>query len=257
MHQRARLQTILDRLEEVAELTVDEACRLLEVSPATIRRDFNLLTTNGKVEKTWGGVARTDLLNDMKPLFFRQTQNIHEKKAIAENAASLVQDGDVVIIDGGTTTLEMAPFIANRKIRIITNSLLIAHEIHQKRSGWTGAEIFLSGGFLYPDSGLFVGPEANKNLQQYHADKVFLSVGGIEEGLITNSNQLVVETERTMMSQSDQVIILADKSKFGTKAMVKLCEPGEVDILITNHDSDPSILINLEKLGITIIKDEV
>lgn len=255
MHQKGRLQIILNRLDEVSELTVEEACQLLDVSPATIRRDFNLLTTNNKVEKTWGGIAKTGLLNDMKPVQFRQTQNIREKKAIAEKATSLISDGDVIIIDGGTTTLEMAPLIANRKIRVITNSLLIAHKIHEKRSGWTGAEVFLSGGFLYPDSGLFVGPEANKNLKQYHARYAFLSVGGIEKGIITNSNQMVVETERTMMSQSDQVVILADKSKFGNKAMVRLCGPEEVDVIITNADANQDILYGLETSGVRIIKD--
>lgn len=254
MHQKGRLQLILNKLDEVAELTVEQACKLLGVSPATVRRDFNILTSNNKVEKTWGGIAKAGLLNDMKPVQYRQTQNIREKKEIAEKAVSLIHDGDVIIIDGGTTTLEMAPLIANRKIRVITNSLLIAQKIHETRTGWTGAEVFLSGGFLYPDSGLFVGPEANKNLQEYHANMVFLSVGGIDEHLITNSNQMVVETERTMMSQSDRAIILADKSKFGTKAMVRLCNPKEVDTIITNPDSNHFILNEIEKAGVRILK---
>ncbi|XOV90942.1 MAG: DeoR/GlpR family DNA-binding transcription regulator [Bacteroidota bacterium] len=254
MNQRRRLQTILDKLQSVPELTVDQVCKLLSASPATIRRDFNLLADNGKAEKTWGGIAKIENhLDGMQPLQLRKTQNITEKKSIAEAAVSLINDGDVIIIDGGTTTLELAPLIANRKIRVITNSLLVANEIHLRRSGWGGAEVFLSGGFLYPDSGLFIGPEANKNLQQYHADLAFLSVGGIDENLITNSNQLVVETERTIISQSDKTIILADKSKIGHKAMVKLCDPQEVDTLITNDGANESILKSLEQSGIKIM----
>ncbi len=256
MHQKSRLQTILGKLEEVPVLTVDEACELLNVSPATVRRDFNLIYQNGKAEKTWGGITKLgNLPDEMKPLRLRQTQNLEEKKAIAKKAAELISDGDVIIVDGGTTTLEMAPYIANRKIRIITNSLLIAYEIHLKRSGWTGAEVFLSGGFLYPDSGLFVGPEAIKNLKQYHADLAFLSVGGIDEHTITNSNQLVVETERTMMEQSDQVILLADNSKFGNRAMVKLCDPQEVHMLITTYSKNDQMLTALSNFGIKILKD--
>ncbi len=255
MSQRSRIKAIVHLLQQKSELTVDEACKLFDASPATVRRDFNLLTANGEVEKTWGGIARlSDHKSDMQPLRFRQTQNIQEKKAIAKKAASLVQEGDVILIDGGTTTLEMALLIANLKIRIITNSLLIAHEIQHKRAGWKGAEIFLTGGFLYPDSGLIVGPEANKNIMQYHADYAFLSAGGIEEKIITNSNQLVVETERTMMQQSDQVIILADKSKIGSRNMVKLCDPEEVDILITNVQVDNPILSTLKKSGINILQ---
>lgn len=255
MNQRSRLQAIIRQLQQKPELTVDEACVLVDASPATIRRDFNLLSENGEVVKTWGGIAKTDdHSGDMKPLRLRQSQNIREKRAIARKAASMIQEGDVILIDGGTTTLEMAPLIANLKIRIITNSILIAHEIQQLRSGWKGAEIFLIGGFLYPDSGLIVGPEANKNLMQYHADYAFLSVGGIEKEIITNSNQLVVETEKTMMQQSDQVIILADKSKIGSRTMVKLCDPKEVNILITNKQADQKILTWLEVKGIKVLQ---
>ena len=255
MSQRKRLQAILDQLQSTSELTVDEACKLFDASPATIRRDFNLLTSNGEVEKTWGGIARKESLqSDMKPLGFRQTQHVLEKKAIAESAASLIKDGEVVIIDGGTTTFEMAALLANRKVRIITNSLLIAHEIHQQRQGWIGPEVFLTGGFLYPDSGLIVGPEANKNLLQYHADWAFLSVGGIDQEVITNSNQLVVETEQTMIAQSDKAVLLADFSKIGTRSMMKMCEPNEIHLLITNKKASDHDLLSIKKMGLDVLK---
>ncbi|NJM93428.1 MAG: DeoR/GlpR transcriptional regulator [Cytophagales bacterium] len=240
MTQRQRLQAILDLLQQREELSVDQACALLDASPATVRRDFNLLTADGEVEKTWGGVARKrHVESDMKPLLYRQSHLVAEKKAIAQKAAELVQNGDVVMIDGGTTTVELIPALTSKKIRIITNSLLIANAMHLHRKGWEGMELFVTGGFLYPDSGLLVGPEANRNLQQYHADWGFLSAGGLDENGVTNSNQLVVETERTMMAQSERSVILADHSKLGLRSMCKMCDYSEFHLLYTNQLTSP------------------
>jgi len=253
MRQNLRLQAILDYLQDHAELTVDQACTLLKASPATIRRDFNMLNEHGEVSKTWGGVARKQqMLSDMKPLFLRQTHFVKEKKAIARAAASMIKDGDVVMIDGGTTTLEMTPLLLKKKIRVITNSLLIANKLHLLQKGWQGAELFMTGGFLYPDSGLLVGPEANKTILAYHADWAFLSCGGVDKTGVTNSNQLVVETERNMIQQSNRAIVLADYSKFGNRSMSKICEFSELDMVISNTQLESEILDDIRAADVAV-----
>ncbi len=251
MNQKARLDTIIHFLNEHQNISVDEACKLLDASPATVRRDFKLLSANGEVEKNWGGISRKiDYPSDMKPLTYRSTHFIEEKKAIARKASDLVQDGEVVMIDGGTTTLELSKILAHKKIRIITNSLLIVNNIHIERNGWEGAEVFLTGGFLYPDSGMLVGPEANKNLMGYHADWAFLSAGGINESGLTNSNQLVVETERTMIEQAEKTIVLADYSKIGIKSMCQVCGFDKIDRLVTNDKLEDEHFALLQANGL-------
>lgn len=235
-----RQRAIVSLVELQGDLTVDEACRTLGISPATARRDFVELSARGVVEKTWGGLKRTQAgapASDMLPSSVRENLNRSEKERMARAGCERVQDGDVLIIDGGTTTLCMAPFLANRPVRILTNSILIAHRIDTLRSVNAGAEVFLTGGFLYPGSGLLVGPEAVQSLSQYHARWAFLSVGGLDAEGATNTNHLVVESERTMIRMAESVVVLADSSKWGRKEMVRAFTWSEVTDLVT--DSPP------------------
>lgn len=239
MKQNSRQRRILDYLKSHDELSVEQACVLLNASPATVRRDFVELSSQNKVEKIWGGItSKPQKEPDAKSLFYRQTHHVEEKMAIARIAASLVKDGDVIMIDGGTTTREMATLLVGRRIRIITNSLLIANQIHLEQKGWQGMELFLTGGLLYPDSGMLVGPGACKTISEYHADWAFLSSGGINEQGIFNTNQLVVETEKEMIRQSQQAAVLADFSKFGNRSMTKLCDFDAVQYIITNQRAE-------------------
>jgi DeoR/GlpR family transcriptional regulator of sugar metabolism len=164
MRTTLRNREILELLDEIGELSVPEVCTRLSLSPATARRAFARLAAAGLAEKVWGGLMRRNPAtvpgNDMVPSSLREKLNAEAKDAIARQAAMLVEDGDVVAIDGGTTTLRLSSYLANRPIRILTNSILIAHRIEQLRNGAKSAEVFLTGGFVYPGSGLLVGPQA-------------------------------------------------------------------------------------------------
>lgn len=235
MKRSVRCREILGLLRDRQELTVEEACQLFQISPATARRDFVTLAGDGRAEKTWGGLRALDSnAPPMLPSGLREGIYTLEKQRIAARAASLCADGEIVFIDGGTTTLQLARWFANRPLRIVTNSLLIAHEMDRLRTGPTGAEVFLTGGYLYPGSGLLVGPEAIASLQKYHANSAFLSVGGIHTDGISNNHHLVVEVERVMIERADRVILLADHSKFGRRELVHECAWQEVDTLITD-----------------------
>jgi len=257
MNRRERQRKILGLIESQFEMSVNEACELLEVSPATVRRDFDNLVKKGLVKKVWGGISVKSgggINHVMLPVAIRETKYAEEKRRIAMKAASLVKDGDVIIIDGGTTTLSMAPFLANRKVRIVTNSILIAHQIYKEREMAQGAEVFLTGGLLFPDSGLLVGPQTSENILQFNADLGFISVGGIDDGVATNTDQLIVANERAIIRQSGRVVMLADHSKFGIKDMCRICHLEEVDTLITDeHPSLKTHLKGLSGLGLEVV----
>ena len=234
---KKRDQQILDLLAMHGELSVGDACREFSLSPATVRRAFVRMAADGLAEKTWGGLSRRSDLHEseMVPSRLRETLNAEAKERIAREAALLVKDGDVVAIDGGTTTLGLAPYLANRAVRIVTNSILIAHRIEQLRSDANGAEVFLTGGFVYPGSGLLVGPQAVANLRQYHSQWAFLSVGGLDPEGATNTNQLVVESERAIIENAENVVILADSSKWGQRDMLRQCSWNEIGRIITDR----------------------
>ena len=160
----------------------------------------------------------------------------------------------MVIIDGGTTTSEMTPLIADMRIKIVTNSVLIAHQIYHQGKGKEGAEVVMVGGLLYSSGGLTVGPQAINNLREYYANIAFLSVGGLSEIGATNSNILVVETEQQMVNQSERVVMLADHGKFGKPDLVRLCDFDQIDTIITDNQLHaPELVHHIENQGTRIV----
>lgn len=240
MKRSARVREILALLRDREELTVEEACTHFNISPATARRDFAALAEAAKVEKTWGGIRALDSqASPMLPSGLREELHSEEKRRIAARAASFCADGEIVFIDGGTTTLQLAHWFANRPLRIVTNSLLIAYEIDRLRTGPSGAEVFVTGGYLYPRSGLLVGPEAISGLQKYHANTAFLSVGGIGEEGMSNNHHLVVEVEQVMLKRADRIVLLADHSKFGRRELVPECKWDDIHTIVTGEMPPP------------------
>ncbi len=237
MKRRLRQRQILELLQSDPELSVEEACERLGASPATVRREFVALAAEGRVEKTWGGIRAKETASVVPagPAAFtkRLAENAAEKRAIAEAAAALLTDGDVVMIDGGTTTFQLCEFIALKRIRIITNSLVIAQEVDRCKGAQRGAEIYLTGGILQPESSVLSGPPAEAFLKRYHARWAFLSAAGVDAKEATNHNEAVLASERLMIEQSDRVALLVDENKLGRRAMCSVCSLSKVDHLFT------------------------
>jgi DeoR family myo-inositol catabolism operon transcriptional repressor len=232
-------------LQSGKPVTVEEACQKLGVSQATARRLFSRFESLGLAERFWGGIRLNSglELQGQAPVSFRQTRHIQEKIAIAREAANLVADGEVIIIDGGTTTVHMVPFLAEKPIRVITNSILVAQEFDHHRAKSGGPEVLVTGGMLYQELGLLTGLQTRENLKQYHASKAFISVGAIDASFATNHHQSIVETEKTMIKQARQLILLADHSKIDQTHMCRICAVSEADALVTNrHESTRDFL---------------
>lgn len=244
MKRRLRQRQIMELLQTSLELSVEEACERLGISPATVRREFVQLAKEGRVEKTWGGVrALPSTPVPVGPPAFakRLSENSLEKRVIAEAAAALLKDGDVVMIDGGTTTYQLCEFIAHKRIQIITNSVVIAQTVDRLKGRERGAEIYLTGGILEPESSVLSGPPAEAFLQRYHANWAFVSAAGVDSHEVTNYNEAVLASEKLMIEQSDRVVVMADHTKLGRRAMCTLCSLDTVDHLFTG-DSKASEL---------------
>lgn len=254
MNYRERARRILSLLDKHEELSVAEASHVLKVSPATIRRDFQRLQAEARADKTWGGIkARGRSFNLMPPYPWRENHQTTAKKAIGTRAADLVREGEVIFIDGGTTTSHLAPLLAHKRIRVITNSLVIAHVMDRQRAGGPGAEVYLCGGMVFPQSELVVGPQARQTIEQYHAQWVFLSAAGLDTSGISNHEELIVDIERTMIRQSERVCILADRSKCGIRSMVHLCSWAEVDFWVTDAASGHPCVQSAIEQGVEVL----
>lgn len=256
MIQLQRHERMLQYLAEHEFLTLSQGVQVFQASVATVRRDFNDLARQNLVRRTRGGVKlEKNYDQGMTPFRLREIQYSAEKEILARRAVAMLKSGEVIFIDGGTTTSHLAMCLPNLPLRIITNSLRLASLLEEKRMEKSVWEIYLTGGYLYPHSGILLGPNAASSLMQYHADWAFLSAGGVTENGISNTNDLVVETERVMIENAERVVILADHSKIGKRAMCHVCNLDKIDILITDPwPENETLLHTIEEKGVELIK---
>ncbi len=249
-----RKQKILAILRDRKSMPLESLADELGVSASTVRRDLENLESTGEVERTHGGVVYIGDRQSARPYAFdsRLGYNIDPKRRIARAARSLVQPGQTILIDGGTTTLYFAEELRGLHLQIVTNSLPIAEQYQNDDK----VEMILTGGLIYPRYGVTLGPITEDFLKTIHTQTLFLSVAGIHDGWLYNQNQLLVQAEETMVKQSQQIILLIDQSKFGQQALSKLCSLEEVDIIVTDQNPPPEHLKDIQRAGCKLIVAE-
>ncbi len=214
---------------------LDSLAAQLDVSPSTVRRDVQTMEEEGIVKRTHGGVIWVGERNEpgSRPYAFdqRMAYQVESKRQIARAAKSLVQPGETILIDGGTTTFHLASELVGSRLQIVTNSLPIANLFLNDDN----VELLLTGGLLYPRYGVLLGPMAESFVANIHARTMFLSVAGIRGGALYNQNLLLVQAEQRMMSQVQQVVLLVDAEKFAHQALSKLCDFNEIDVVVTDE----------------------
>jgi len=223
-----RRQQILQIAENKGFVSMVELVDQVRASESTIRRDLEFLDGIGQIRRTRGGAAYVG--ESLMPFDVRRTKAREQKARIAEAAAALVEPGETVLLDGGTTTLEVARELFGRPLQVVTNSIPIVNALVNS----TQTELIVIGGFLYPKTGVNLGPIAVAALKSIHARRLFVSVGGITEAGLFNSNALLVETERQMIEAAEEVVVVSDSSKLGHSALAHLCSLDVVDRLVVD-----------------------
>jgi DeoR/GlpR family transcriptional regulator of sugar metabolism len=225
-----RRQRVLDLVSTKGFVALGDLARAINVSESTIRRDLDFWHEKGAVRRTHGGAIYVGDGSTLPPLEERQASQLDEKRAIARAAVSRVRDGDTVLIDGGTTTLEVARLLVGRALQIVTNSLPIAGLFASSRE----TDLVMLGGYVYPKTGVALGPLTVRMMEDLHVHQAVMGVSGITEKGLFNGNLLLVETERQMMRCADEVVVVADHTKIGRQALAFLCGHGDVDTLIVD-----------------------
>lgn len=203
----------------------------LAVSESTIRRDLELLEETGSAKRTHGGVFYCGSSPKLPHFDERQPGDWDKKRAIARKTAELVADGDTLLLDGGTTTYEVARLLVGRPLQIVTNSLPVANLFAASPS----TDLLLLGGYVYPRTGVSLGPFANQMLSGLNVRRTILSAAGINDRGLFNSNVLLVETEKAMLAAAEEVIVVADSTKFGHQGLAHLCPLSEIDCLVADE----------------------
>lgn len=227
-----RRRLVLDLVAKQGFATLEELVKVFGVSDSTVRRDLESLELAGAVKRTHGGVVSAAEGRGLPPLEDRAGTAHDEKEAIGRATAALFEPGDSVLLDGGTTTLEVARALAGRSIplQVVTNSLPIAQLLSSNKA----VDLVLIGGYVYPRTGVALGPLAIETMKNIRVRTAVLGAGGVVADGIYNSNLLLVETERQMMSCGQEVIIVADHSKFGRLTLARLCGLDEVDRVVSD-----------------------
>lgn len=245
-----RRRHILEILNRDGRVLVPDLARRFRTSQVTIRKDLDVLQSRGQIHRSHGGALAVRESALLDPTL-REKEKLHrrEKLCIAKAAAGMVQEGQVVILDSGTTTTSIARELREFKnLTIITNAVNIAAEL----SG-SSLEVILTGGTLRKNSFSLVGPIAEETLRRLNADILFLGVDGfdVQHGL-TTPNLPEAKVNLAMMDVARVVVVVCDSSKFGRRALSLIAAPSSVHHLITDKGIAKPDLAALKKAGIEI-----
>ena len=242
-----RQARILDSLRADGEVRVGELADQFGVSLSTIRRDLNALNAEGLLRRVRGGGS---IEPDKEPFSAVEHKRPTEKRQIAERAAALVAEGDVVLVDIGTTTALLARHLRGRRITVITSSLAVIDQLRDDDS----VELIVLGGAVRKNYNSMVGALTEQALAQIRATTCFLGTSGIRaDGTIADTTGMEVPVKRAMIESSQRVVVLADSSKFPGVGVLRVCGPEDIDEVVTNADAEPAILDCLRGAGVEVI----
>jgi DeoR/GlpR family transcriptional regulator of sugar metabolism len=230
-----RRSRLLDLIRVRGFAALEELVRELGVSESTVRRDLDALEEQGSAKRTHGGVLYAGGMPRLAEFDERQPANWAAKRAIAAKAAELIGDGETVLLDGGTTTYEVARLLVGRSLQVVTNSLPVANLFASE----SRSDLVLLGGYVSPRTGVCLGPYANELLGRLHVTTTVLSAAGIAEEGLFNAHLLLAETEQAMLRAAGRVMVVADSSKFGRKSLTLVAPLAEIDAFVSDDGLAP------------------
>ena len=246
-----RRQAIVAQVRRQSAVSADDLAREFGVSVETIRRDLRRLGEKGLLDRVYGGATRPAGRSSEGSFAARSMRRMTAKRAIAQRAASLVEPGETVVIDVGTTALEVARALpASFEGRVLTNSVPVAMELSGRRE----VEILLCGGQVRHGDGACSGGHAETFFAEFYADKAFLGSGGVHpEAGLTDYYPSEVVVRRTIIGHTAACYVLADSSKLGTIAVHRVCPLDRVTAVLTDDQGESSAHEALADAGVTVL----
>lgn len=252
MYAEERQEKLLAILKEMRKLSVGEMSERFGVSGATIRTDLRILEDAGMLTRTHGGaILRTrasfELGSDQ-----REGINLPAKEQIGRLAASLVQDGDIIVLDTGTTTLHIARYIRQRRnLTVITNDFMIAKSLEEAES----IQIILLGGIVKKGYHCAIAINGRSQLETFNIDKAFMGVNALslKQGACV-ADIMLAETKRSMVEHANQVIVACDHSKLDNTSLAQFAAPDQIDTVVL--DRLPANAAEYQEAGITLLSAE-
>jgi DeoR family transcriptional regulator of aga operon len=246
-----RREAILQTLVRQGAVQVTDLVTQFEVSAVTIRSDLSALETQGLASRSHGGAVLTRTPPTEHTMRQKDAINQEQKDRIGALAARLVQPGENIIIDSGTTTISLARHLREASgVTVMTNGLNIAWELADA----PGVDLILAGGLLRKQSLSIQGSQAEACLQAYNFDKLFLGVDGLDLQFgVTTHHEAEASLNRKMVERAKKIIVLTDASKFGRVSLHRIVQLERVHTVITDAAISPEYREGLQKLGIELL----
>ncbi|GGL72001.1 DeoR/GlpR family DNA-binding transcription regulator [Wenxinia marina] len=253
MHETERHRVILSAVQDRPVVTVPDLCQLTGASEATIRRDIAALHVQKKLRRVRGGaeaIAPPHFVGLAGRTFaVNATRHTAQKQAIARAAADLCEDGEPIIINGGTTTFQMVHPLATRRLQVFTNSFPIAEHLlkHSKNT------IMLSGGAIYREQNIILSPFENDVTRNFYARRMFMGAQGLGPLGLMEADPLLIQAEQKLIGQADELVVLVDSSKFENRSSLVLCPLHRIDVVITDEGISDRAAAMLEAADVRLI----
>jgi DeoR/GlpR family transcriptional regulator of sugar metabolism len=239
---------ILQCLARDGSASITALCEQLSSSAATIRRDLIWLEGEGVLTRVHGGAVLSQAQE--RPFVQVACEHPHAKEAVAKTAASMIEDGEAVLLDIGTTTHRLAAQLHGRRITVLTSSLAVYEELAED----SAVELILLGGLVRRNYRSMVGFLTEDALRQVRADRVFLGASGVRaDGSVMDDTVVQVPLKRAMLAAADQVVLLTDAGKFPGGGLARVCGPAEIDVVVTNRNADEPTLTAMREAKVAVV----
>ncbi len=249
MHERERHRIILSEISEKPVATISYLVELLGASEATIRRDVSFLHKAGKLKKVRGGAESLHPPMSAglagRPFSISQSINAKEKRWVAKAAASLCQDGDSIIIGGGSTAFMMVDHLKSMQLHVLTNSFVIAEYLLKNSK----CSVTLPAGKVYREQNLILSPFPEDGSANFYASKMFFGGQGVGSLGVMETDPQIVQATTRLLRQAEQRVLLVDSSKFSQRSSLIVCALSELDIVITDEGVDERTRKMIEEFG--------
>lgn len=248
MIKEKRIKKIHDYVMEQQSASLDELVSVFDVSKNTIRRDVQTLVERGDLKKVYGGVSV--IHKKLESFQDRKTRNQEQKASIVKKAASYVNDGDIIFIDSGTTTIQMIEYMKDKNLTIFTNSI----EFIIRALPFTDLNVISIGGLLDRKTDSFGNPLSMDLLSNYNIKKAFMASTGISlSNGVTNASPLESELKKAIVKRSSEVYLLVDHDKFDKYGLMTYCNLDEIDYLVTDQTPNTTYREYAEKNSIRLV----
>jgi DeoR family ulaG and ulaABCDEF operon transcriptional repressor len=252
-----RQKIILKLVQERSIVSVADLVEILDASDATVRRDVNAMAERGEIRRIRGGAEAVRPRHEAHlvgvPFVLSRDMHVQQKRAIARAAAALIEDGDSIIIGGGTSTFALVEFLADRNLDILTNSIPIVTQLLSTSRN----RVTIPGGTIFREQNIVLSPFENDTIENFWAEKMFTGCYGVNRFGLMETDPLIVQSHARLLRRADTLIVMADSSKLKQRSSMIVAALERISTLITDDGAKDDDLALFRKAGIEVITAKV